>query len=193
MLRGFLLFRPFCCPHTALIVPLLLYVHRVNSVLFVPFTALIVLFFPLNALIVPFLFRSQRKLCPFSSVHRAKCALFRWHPALLKTWAEHCNTRIKCKCKCKCTASDSNANASAIAQQLNQIQMQRHLDQMQMHLDQMQILFYKKKKLRSASDILLKYLVTTINKKTLINNNNEMMGVGFFNWHINTYCKFQPI
>ena len=23
-------------------------------------------------------------------VHRAKCALFRWHPALLKTWAEHC-------------------------------------------------------------------------------------------------------
>ena len=23
------------------------------------------------------------------SVHRAKCALFRWHPALLKTWAEH--------------------------------------------------------------------------------------------------------
>ena len=32
----------FCCPHTASIAPLLLYVHHVNSVLFVPFTALIV-------------------------------------------------------------------------------------------------------------------------------------------------------
>ena len=41
---------PFCCPHTALIVPLLLYVHHINSALFVPFTALI----------VPFLFRSPR-------------------------------------------------------------------------------------------------------------------------------------
>ena len=30
-------------------------------------------------------------MVPFwRSVHRAKCALFRWHPALLKTWAEHC-------------------------------------------------------------------------------------------------------
>ena len=29
-------------------------------------------------------------MVPFwRSVHRAKCALFRWHPALLKTWAEH--------------------------------------------------------------------------------------------------------
>ena len=45
-------------------------VHRANSALFVPFTSLI----------VPF----------WRSVHRAKCALFRWHPALLKTWAEHC-------------------------------------------------------------------------------------------------------
>ena len=28
------------------------------------------------------------------SLHRAKCALFRWHPALLKTWAEHCYNHI---------------------------------------------------------------------------------------------------
>ena len=43
------LFCPFCCPHTELIVPLLLSVHRVNSALFLPFTTLI----------VPFFFRSQ--------------------------------------------------------------------------------------------------------------------------------------
>ena len=49
-------------------------VHRANSALFVPFTALI----------VPF----------WRSVHRAKCALFRWHPALLKTWAEHCQGSV---------------------------------------------------------------------------------------------------
>ena len=28
------------------------------------------------------------------SVHRAKCAIFRWHPALLKTGAEHCYNHI---------------------------------------------------------------------------------------------------
>ena len=50
MLVALALFVPFCCPHTALIVPLLLYVHHINSALFVPFTALI----------VPFLFRSPR-------------------------------------------------------------------------------------------------------------------------------------
>ena len=49
------LFCPFCCPHTALIVLCLFYC---------PFTVLIV---------------------PFSSVHRTKCSLFRWHPPLLKT------------------------------------------------------------------------------------------------------------
>ena len=61
----------------------------------------------------------------------------------------------KCKCnrRIKCTASESNASANA--QQLNQMQM--HLDQMQIHFDQMQMY--------SASDILLNYLVTTINKK----------------------------
>ena len=62
--------------------PLLLSIHRVNSALFLPFTMLI----------VPFFVRSPRKLCPFSSVHRTNCALFRWHPALLKTWAEHCHS-----------------------------------------------------------------------------------------------------
>ena len=41
------LFGPFCCPHSALIVPFLLYVYRVNTALFVSFIALI----------VPFLFR----------------------------------------------------------------------------------------------------------------------------------------
>ena len=44
------LFCPFCCPHTALIVPLLLSVHRVNSALFLSYAALI----------VPFFFRSPR-------------------------------------------------------------------------------------------------------------------------------------
>ena len=58
------LFCPFCFPHTALIVLCLFHC---------PFTALIV---------------------PFSSVHRANCALFRWHPALLKTWAEHCSGNV---------------------------------------------------------------------------------------------------
>ena len=43
--------------------------------------------------------------------------------------------------------------------------MQMHLDQMQMHLDQMQMPFYNYVFWRSASDILLTYLVTTINKK----------------------------
>ena len=38
------MFCPFCCPHTALIVPLLLSVHRVNSAIFLPFTTLIVPF-----------------------------------------------------------------------------------------------------------------------------------------------------
>ena len=75
-------------------------------------------------------------------------------------------------CKCKCTASELNASANAL--QLKQMQM--HLDQMQMHLDQMQMLFCNYVFLRSASDILLTYLVNTINKKTLINNNNKMMG-----------------
>ena len=37
-----------------------------------------------------------------------------------------------------------------------------HLNQMQMHLDQMQMWFYNYF-LRSASDILLTYLVTNIN------------------------------
>ncbi len=41
---------------------------------------------------------------------------------------------------------------------------QMHLDQIQMHLDQMQMLFYVF--LRSTSDILLNYVVTTINKNT---------------------------
>ena len=49
------------------------------------------------------------------------------------------------------------------SQQLNQMQM--HLDQMQMHLDQMQMLFYNCFS-HSASDILLNYLVSTINKNT---------------------------
>ena len=61
----------------------------------------------------------------------------------------------------KCTASELNASANAL--QLKQIQM--HLDQMQMHLDQMQMLFCNYVFLRSASDILLTYLVNTINKK----------------------------
>ena len=34
---------------------------------------------------------------------------------------------------------ESNASANTNAQQLNQIQMQIHLDQMQMHLDQIQM------------------------------------------------------
>ena len=38
----------------------------------------------LTALIVPFFFRSPRW-----SVHRTKCALFGWRPALSKTWAEN--------------------------------------------------------------------------------------------------------
>ena len=70
------------------------------------------------------------------------------------------------------------ASADANAQQLNQMQMQMHLDQMQMHLyqiqmnlDQMQMLFYNYV-FSFTSDILLNYLVTTINK-TLINNNNN--------------------
>ena len=44
-------------------------------------------------------------------------------------------------------------------------QLQMRLDQIQMHLDQMQMLFYNYVLLRSASDMLLNYLVTTINKK----------------------------
>ena len=46
-----------------------------------------------------------------------------------------CKRRIKCKCKCK--ASESNASTNANAQQLNQMQLQMHLNQIQMHLDQM--------------------------------------------------------
>ena len=30
------------------------------------------------------------------SAHRTKCALFRWHPALLKTRAEHCGAIVEC-------------------------------------------------------------------------------------------------
>ena len=44
-------------------------------------------------------------------------------------------------------------------------QMQMYLNQMQMHLDQLQMLFYNPVFLRSASDILLTYFVTIINKK----------------------------
>ena len=62
-------------------------------------------------------------------------------------------------CECKCTASESNASANA--QQLNR---------MQMHLDQMQMFVCNYVFLRSASDILLNYLVTT---KILIKNTNQ--------------------
>ena len=55
------------------------------------------------------------------------------------------------------------ASASENAQQLSKMQMQIHLDQIQLHLDEMQKLFYNYVFLRSASDILLSYLVTTIN------------------------------
>ena len=69
------LFCPFCCPHSFDCAGPLLLCHSrallVNSALFLQFTALIV---------------------PFCrSAHRTKCALFRWHPALLKTWTEHCS------------------------------------------------------------------------------------------------------
>ena len=47
-------------------------------------------------------------------------------------------------------------------------QMKMHLDQIQMHLDQMQMLFYNYFFFAFTSDILLNYLVTTINK-----NNNQ--------------------
>ena len=60
--------------------------------------------------------------------------------------------------------------------QMHLNQMQMHLNQMQMHLNQMQILFYNYDFLRSASYICLTYLVTTINKKNLTNN-NKIMGV----------------
>ena len=76
---SFLLSTQYCCA-----VPLLLSVHRINGALFLPFTALIVAFWP--------------------SVHRTKSALFRWHPALLKSWAEHWNAydsspiqKLKCR------------------------------------------------------------------------------------------------
>ncbi len=64
---------------------------------------------------------------------------------------------------------ESNASANANAQQLNQMQMhldqmQIHLDQIQIHLDQMQMEFYNYV-FAFTSDILLTYLVTTINKK----------------------------
>ena len=56
------------CPFTTLIVPFSS-VHCANCALFLPFTTLI----------VPF----------WRSAHHTKRALLRWHPALLKTWAEH--------------------------------------------------------------------------------------------------------
>ena len=79
----------------------------------------------------------------------------------------------------KCGLAHLNANdetnTSANAQQLNQMQMhldqiQMHLDQIQMHLDQMhldqmQMVFYNYV-FAFTSDILLNYLVTTINKNT---------------------------
>ena len=65
------------CHSKALLVNIALFsVHRANYAPFLQFTALIV---------------------PFRrSAHRTKCALFRWHPALLKTCAEHC----MCWCLC---------------------------------------------------------------------------------------------
>ena len=67
--------------------------------------------------------------------------------AQMRAGAFKCKCKRRIKCKCKCTAVETNANANA--QQLNQMQMQTHLDQMQMHLDQiqmhldqMQMLFY---------------------------------------------------
>ena len=58
------------CHSKALLVNIAIFsVHRANYALFLQFTALIV---------------------PFRrSAHCTKCALFRWHPALLKTCAEH--------------------------------------------------------------------------------------------------------
>ena len=90
-----------------------------------------------------------------------------------------CKRRIKCKFKCKCAAVESNASANANAQQLNQMQMQMHLDQMQMHLDQIQMhldrmqCYFITMFFPFTSDILLNYLVTTINKNTINNNNYE--------------------
>ena len=71
------------------------------------------------------------------------------------------------------------------------MQMQMHLDQMQMHLDQMQMLFCNYILLPSASDILLNDLLTNINKKTLINNNNKMMGVSLI--AISTLTSSSPL
>ena len=73
---------------------------------------------------------------------------------------------FKYKCKCKFAAVESNASANA--QQLNQMQM--HLDQMQMHSDQIQMHLDQRYFITMffvfTSDILLIYLVTTINKNT---------------------------
>ena len=60
-------------------VHLLLSILRVNSALFLPFTVPI----------VPFSSVHRTNWALLRSIHRTKCALFRWHPALLKTWAEH--------------------------------------------------------------------------------------------------------
>ena len=49
--------------------------------------------------------------------------------------------------------------------QMHLDQMQMHFDQIKIHLDQMQIELYNYV-FAFSSDILLNYLVTTINKKT---------------------------
>ena len=95
-------------------------------------------------------------------IHPSKQLLLRSLTHSLQACAQMQAGTIKCKCKrrikckCKCSAPESHANSNV--QQLNQMQM--HLNQM--HLDQMQMLFYNYVFLRSASDILLIYLVTTI-------------------------------
>ena len=75
---------------------------------------------------------------------------------VLKCGLAHLNANVR---------DESNASANANAQQFNQIQMQMHLDQIQIHLDQMQMVFYNHV-FAFTSDILLNYLVTTINKNT---------------------------
>ena len=45
---------------------------------------------PFIMLIVPYSSFHRAKVPFWRSVHRTKFALLRWHPALLKTWAEHC-------------------------------------------------------------------------------------------------------